>query len=252
MYSPITIIFSPRHSPLPCLTALPCLTINTLLFWGHYVNGCSTGILLTLDEFWCLPMLDVITVCVPHMNGCSHRENPIEAAKFIGSSLFSDKVLVVGGKAYHVHCEALALHSGFFKAILMPSFTSREVQSPTFELHLPEPEFFETMLHFLYTGQFYQEPTDDEIPPVLLNAAFLDCPMYITGLVRTALKRNWRVLLDKRLHLLGLGDSRSALEELQHCKDQRVAFQVLAHWSRQVLIKHDLINDFFIPFVVDW
>ena len=30
-YSPITLIFNPRHGLLPCLAALPCLTINTLL-----------------------------------------------------------------------------------------------------------------------------------------------------------------------------------------------------------------------------
>ena len=160
------------------------------------------------------------------------RENPIEAAKFIGSSLLSDKALVVGGQLYPVHCGALTLHSGFFKAALAPSFAGREAQSPSFEVHLPGPAFFKPMLPFLYTGQCpQQQHSDCEIPPLLLNAAFLDCPAYTTGLVRTALQRNWRVLLDERLQLSVLGDG-SALQELQRSPDNMVALRVLAHWSR--------------------
>ena len=169
-----------------------------------------------------VPLINIICACF--------RENPVEAVKFIGSSLLSDKALVVGGHLYNVHSGALSLHSGFFKAALAPSFAGREGQSTSFEVHLPEPAFFRPMLPFLYTGQCPQH-TDSEIPPLLLNAAFLDCPAYTTGLVRTALQRNWRVLLDERLQLSVLGDG-SALQELQRSPDNMVALRVLAHWSR--------------------
>ena len=151
----------------------------------------------------------------------------------IGSE--ADTVLMVGPTLYIARSQALTVHSGYFRAMFNGEFT--ESRSSSVDVDLPEPGHFKDLFSFLISedaGPFILPAADRDVVPALLNASFLDCPVYVTALLSDVLSQaKFDLLLDERLDNFSLLYSESMAQLRQHFgRAPRPVLTVLAHLSR--------------------
>ncbi|EPS42122.1 hypothetical protein H072_3838 [Dactylellina haptotyla CBS 200.50] len=113
--------------------------------------------------------------------------------KLLNNPAFSDLTLHVGNppKEYRVHRNILCERSSYFTAVCNGNFQ----ESQTREINLPEqnPQVFEILLKYLYTGHFDDKDSPLEIIDTLLEAAdYFD----IENFKELVVQKVWKKLHD--------------------------------------------------------